>query len=160
MNNFICIFFLRIYRRKKGDQTTMNAASAPADPLHGVHRNRGMWSFRTDKVNIPIKCFSLLLGDKIISSWKKLGLKRSTHHWFWDSMVLHHLLSSSRWCWMLMMVVLCFCLFFRESFFILGRITIQLQIWNLLRWICYTFLLLFFLFTMSEIQKHLNKFTI
>ena len=94
----------------------MNAASAPADPLHGVHRNRGMWSFRTDKVNISItRFFSLLLGDKIISSWKKLGLKRSTHHWFWDSMVLHHLLSSSRWCWMLMMVVLCFCLFFGKA---------------------------------------------
>ena len=50
MNIFIGIFFLRIYRRKKGDQTTMNAASAPADPLHGVHRNRGMWSFRAENI--------------------------------------------------------------------------------------------------------------
>ena len=35
-------------------------------------------------------------------------------------------------------------------YYILTWNAIQLQIWNLLRWVCHNFLLLFFLFTISE----------
>ena len=94
--------------------------------------------------------FFFILGYKI-SSWKKLGLKRSTHHWFWDSMVLHHLLSSSRWCWMLMMVVLCFCLFFgKASLYISLKISL-----NGMKIVC-----IFFLYEQNTKNKKKNNFII
>ena len=40
---------------------------------------------------------------------------------------------------------------------ILGWITILLQIWNLLRWICHNFLSQFFLFRLSKDQMHQIK---
>ena len=94
--------------------------------------------------------FFFTLGYKISSS-KKLGLKRSTHHWFWDSMVLHHLLSSSRWCWMLMMVVLCFCLFFgKASLYISLKISL-----NGMKIVC-----IFFLYEQNTKNKKKNNFII